>query len=664
MKKRPLITLFFALLLSMIFISCGDDCDNGIKAEFGSIDFSHISLEEMPEAVTTFRVTGLGDDDHFLYGPVTLERRQLHTLCDVPVGLESLLIEYLEGETLLSSSRIPVSINAGTVSTISVWGDPLAPVHLASAPAGWHLLVENEQDPLEVADPRPAEPTEITDISQKMSMFVKGVGNNYQGTVDYKPYTTEWYDYVNPDIKELGANTIRMYGLPYHNVPSWQDIDAQIGWLETMLAAADAMSSTRNKIYVIPGIYALGKDDSTTADDVKKIASEIQNDQNFDHVLLWNVGFEVDPSLLGKNGYIDTLLGAVKEAQGTDSKNKRPVMHSTWSISGTDSKRVALFNDMENLDILGVDSYYGTFGSAVPPDPGLSTEASELKSAGLKKPFLFAEWLTYDWAIDNEVAGFNIMLNPGGDYYMFEENSTGRAQQILNNWQKYIDNNTIRQDGCLGGIALNWGPPHQTGFISGWVQAFYAYKGDYRFSDQYNPERWTGSPPFTRFEGAKSLSKAYGGSLAGVSCPEIVLGADNDPQGISCTFKATPGDSGAGVSPGEEVTANVVAKGTPDMTFAWYIVGGKFSGQTDEASAIIQPNQSPQRYSLPATSRIRADGPVAGSHTETVTSQGTKSIVSFKMPSNTPLTNNYQLRMIVTGENNWGATAAIGFRMK
>ena len=196
-----MITLFFALLLSMTLISCGDDDDNGVPAQFGSIDFSHMSLEEMPEDVTTFRVTGLGDDDHSLYGPVTLERQQVHTLYDVPVGVESLVIEYLEGETLLSSSKIPVRIHAGTVSTISVWGDPLAPVHLASAPAGWHLLVENEQDPLEVADPGRDEGPEITDNSQKIPIFVKGVGNNYQGTVDYKPNTTEWYDYVNPDIK-------------------------------------------------------------------------------------------------------------------------------------------------------------------------------------------------------------------------------------------------------------------------------------------------------------------------------------------------------------------------------------------------------------------------------------------------------------------------------
>ena len=50
----------------------------------------------------------------------------------------------------------------------------------------------------------------------------------------------------------------------------------------------------------------------------------------------------------------------------------------------------------------------------------------------------------------------------------------------------------------------------------------------------------------------------------------------NDPQGITCTFKATENGNGPGLAQGATATASMQATGS-GMAFSWYLIGGTAS---------------------------------------------------------------------------------------
>jgi len=151
------------------------------------------------------------------------------------------------------------------------------------------------------------------------------------------------------------------------------------------------------------------------------------------------------------------------------------------------------------------------------------------------------------------------------------------------------------------------------------------------------------------------VTQVYGG-VVGNPCPQIVLGSDGDPQGISCSFKATLSSGGVSQAGGATVQATVIAADSDAVTFAWYLVGG--SAASGYSGDITAPGKNPQAYEEPTTIYV-------GSGTSTpLSGNQTQNTISFTLPTpQQAQSNNYQLRVIVSDPNGGAATAAIGFPM-
>lgn len=509
---------------------------------------------------------------------------------------------------------------------------PNGPVELRAAAGGWQV----------VADGSP--------------LFVQGVGYDYAGPgFDWSAPTYDsggWFSYVDPDIGPSGANVIRTYGVPRGSVFPPGDAASQAETIGKMLAYAQRASTPQRKVWVLGGIYALGLDSSTTQGDVTAIANDVAGDPNFDHLLGWVVGYEVDPSLFG---YLDGLMGALKATMTTPARC-RPVMHATWSVSGTDTGRVAALQSMRNLDWLGIDAYWGHFGSATPRDSGLSTAAQDLRSAGWTGPWLVSEFFTYDWgsAVD---AGLGTKLNGGVDY-LFEANSTAKASDYAANWTRFIASDAVRNLGSTGGIAIKWGPPHNSQLPGFWEQ-FYAYTGRQQY--YVNPP-WTGGTSFLRLAATDATAGIYGGDVPTNPPPAIVLGDDGDPQGIDATFKEGPAGQPAPVAPGQTLTADMRVRDPGALTFRWYLVGGS-PGLGGAATQILQPGTNPQAYGQATAAQIDVDADLPGTTSQTTTGGVTTGTISFRMPTPVGPGNNYQLRVVVADAAGGAATAAVAFEM-
>jgi hypothetical protein len=510
---------------------------------------------------------------------------------------------------------------------------PDGPVQLRDAGGGWQV----------VADGSP--------------LFVEGLGYDYAGPgFDWSAPTYDsggWFSYIDPDIGASGANVIRTYGVPRASAFPPGDAASQAETIGKMLASAERASTPGRKVWVLAGIYAQGFDSSTTQGDVTAIANAVAGDPKFDHLLGWVVGYEVDPSLFG---YLDALMGALKATMTTPALC-RPVMHATWSVSGTDTGRVSALQSMGNLDWLGIDAYWGHFGSTTPRDSGLSTAAQDLHSAGWTGPWLVSEFFTYDWgsAVD---PGMGTTLNGGVDY-LFEANSTAKAADYANNWMRFIASDAARNLGSTGGIAIKWGPPHNSQLPGFWEQ-FYAYAGRQQY--YVNPP-WTGGTSFLRLAATDATAGIYGGNVPANPPPAIVLGGDGDPQGIDAAFKEGPGDQPAPVAPAQALTAQVRVRDPGPLTFRWYLVGGS-PGLGGAATQILQPGTNPQAYGQATAAQVGgSDADLPGTPSQTTANGVTTGTISLRIPTPVEPGNNYQLRVVVADAAGGAATAAVAFEM-
>jgi hypothetical protein len=510
---------------------------------------------------------------------------------------------------------------------------PDGPVQLQQAGSGWQV----------VADGSP--------------LFVQGVGYDYAGPgFDWSAPTYDsggWFSYIDPDIGASGANVIRTYGVPRGSAFPPGDAASQAETIGKMLAVAERASTPQRKVWVLAGIYALGFDSSTTQGDVTAIANDVAGDPNFDHLLGWVVGYEVDPSLFS---YLNGLMGALKATMTTPTRC-RPVMHATWSVSGTDTGRVSALQSMSNLDWLGIDAYWGHFGSATPRDTGLSTAAQDLRSAGWTGPWLVSEFFTYDWgsAVD---PGLGTKLN-GGVNYLFEANSTAKASDYAANWTRFIASDAARSVGSTGGIAIKWGPPHNSQLPGFWEQ-FYAYTGRQQY--YVNPP-WPGGTSFLRLAATDATAGIYGGQVPANPPPAVVLGDDGDPQGIDAAFKEGPAGPPAPVAPRQTLTAKVHVRDAGALTFRWYLVGGS-PGLGGAATQILQAGTNPQAYGQATAAQLGGvDADLPGTTSQTTEDGVTTGTISFPVPTPVEPGNNYQLRVVVADAAGGAATAAVAFEM-
>jgi len=467
-------------------------------------------------------------------------------------------------------------------------GDPTAPVHVvktlqANASQQSHLLLVNDR------------PT-----------FLQGAGFDYTTAADANG--TQWFSYVSPDLAAAKCNTVRTYGVGWN----FANVQQQTANLSAMLAQAKA-----SNFYVLAGlVYDTGQGDMTTL--IPQTTVAIQQDPNYDRLLGWCIGNEVQSSQFTG---LNSVILQVKN-QMTTSELVRPVMTALPAVS---TGFVSTINSqLSNIDWLAINNFYGQYSSSFPGPGGfLNTQAADLAAANFSKPWLISEYYTYDLGTTLGIP--SLTLN--GQTLYQELNSTQNAANYSASWQ-YVLN--ARAQGCVGGLALNWGPPHNSQ-LPAFFKMMYAYRGELK---PFTNPPWSVSG-FDRFECVDAVAKLYGGSVSSNPCPQIVLPPDNDPQGLNCSFKGTS------VAAGTSLTASVSATDANPLTYDWYLIGG---APQNFAGNITLPNKNPQNY---------------GATTSQLLSSSASNTVTFNAPQAPG--NNYQLRVIVRDGQGGAATAVVPF---
>lgn len=555
--------------------------------------------------------------------PVQFPRRDRLQFA-APVGAATLRIQYLRDEptrgrsVVVATSRVPVNVAPGGEASVAMDGDPTAPVHFAQSGGHWFVVVNGN------------------------SVVLKGAGFDYApGTDTPDPGSTAFFSYVNPDLANAGVNAVRTYGAGWN----FKDPAGQAQIVGAMLKFAAEKSTSTNRIMVLAGLVydpAQGSMDTL----IPQTVALVQADPNYSHLLGWGIGNEIPAS---QYPALNTTLGLVK-AKMTTSALVRPVATVVPNVSA--GQVAVLKQQLPNMDWLGINTFYGKFDATHGGGGFLDTQADALASGGWALPWAITEYYSYDLPSPGfgSVPGMPSQTLNGQPYFL-ELNSTLNAQNYADSYTQYIVSANARSKGSVGGFVLNWGPPHNSKLVAYWKEV-YCYRGE--FKPFVNPPySITG---FDRLAAADAVATLYGGQISANGCPQIVLPADGDRQGIACTFKATLTQNPTPVAPGAALTASVIAtdpNGDP-LTFDWYLVGGTaegFSGNIDGAQ------KDPTDYINTTTLRL-------GGGTSVTASGQTTNTLDFNARSTAAAGNNYQLRVIVRDGQGGAATASIGFPMQ
>lgn len=605
--RFPLVCLGMGAL---VLAGCGGGGGSaGPAATEGDIRVRHESIDHLLEfadskriVVDTTEVARLADTGQI---PISEEV----TIPGVKSHARRVHVTYFKGSEVVGEAEAEVDLTDGN-EVVSFHGNPVGPYALVSNDHGHHLTSSGQQ------------------------MFIKGVGFDY--TRFDQNSSGQWFKYVDPMIADLGANAIRTYGTPWTdggaNTPGSPAYQAQD--VSAMLAFA-----AKHKITVLVGVFV---DGSATDTRVQEFVQAIQNDRNFASVLGWCVGNEVGEPNFPR---VEQLIKLIKAGMKS-TKQVRPVMTALPAVS---SGYIATINKtMPSLDWLGINVFYGCFDSAHCGGGYLNTQAASLANGGWKKPWVITEYYSYDIQAPDMPGQ---VLN-GGNRYMLEANSTLNAQNYANSYSQYIASASAKKAGSVGGFMLNFGPPHNSKLVASWLEPL-TYTGE--FTPFVNPPWNHGADQYYRLEAVDAIAAIYGGRT-GSQVPQIVLGADGDPQGITCTWKATLKSPGQKLAAGQSnVTASVMASSSQSLTFNWYLVGG--NGADGYSGNIAGPGTNPQAYGQPTTIFL-------GNGTSAAQGKGvTQNTITFKVPSATTK-NNYQLRVIVVDPRGGAATSSVAFALQ
>jgi len=599
--------LSFGFLLLLIVTGCGGGGSSPIA---GTVWLEHQSLSDATKFADSVSIrfqTSSGATVSIVEKTSILES---HRFENVSENVESLQVDYFQNGAPMQTVHVSVDMSDGE-ERVRFSGNPIGRVRLIANDDGYQLT------------------------SNGLPIFIKGVGFDYTQLDQSSP--GEWFAYVNPAITQVGANCIRLYGIPWASggvsTPGSPAYQAQ--FTSQMLAFAAA-----NDMYVLVGIYA---DAATTNSSVTQFVQLIQADPNFSQVIGYCVGNEVGQ---GNFSLVNTLVASVK-SQMTQPDLVRPVMTALPAVSAGYVGTIESL--LPNIDWLGINTFYGRFDSSHAGGGYLNTQAESLHTGGWTKPWAITEYYSYDMhAPDMPMQ----VLNGAAIGYMLECNSTLNAINYANSYALYIASADAKSKGSVGGFMLNFGPPHNSKLVASWLEAW-AYTG--AFTPFVNPPWNNGANQFLRFQAVDAVAQLYGGSFSN-PCPQIVLGTDLDPQGISCSFKATLQSAGTPQAGGSQVSASVTATDAETLTFAWYLIGGTSAGFSGDITA---PGLDPQAYETSTTIYI-------GAGTPTVNPNGSiTNTIDFALP--TPQQsgqNNYQLRVIVFDPSGGAATAVVGFPMQ
>lgn len=486
-------------------------------------------------------------------------------------------------------------------------------------------------------------PTGETYVEQ--DFVLKGAG--LQG-ISRPPYGLQQftYPYMAFLAGDSGANCIRTYGAAFDqdNSPTQlsEDTKAALEW-------AAAATTTSRKMFVAVGITLQRSDklDYTNSTQVLQqrqkvlefvdLVGRLDNSRQFGWILGNELIVSSDPAV--KAAVYTEINTIAREIRKRGSQ--LPRLTAIQTVTPEELKTVASY--CPDLDILGINDYYGSFGGQS-GGGFLNTlhqaiVTSRGQSRGWTKPYIVSEFGSYDLAAADlpRVALPNTPAFTAQGYYGLEANSTAIASNYLTNYQSYIQP-YLNGGGCLGSFCYVWQNPVFSSLYGYYFEMFLTGPTE---TPTYNP------PGRFRTESVASMVSAWGGTATGGPYPQITS-ADGDPQAIQCAFKATAANlTPAPVSKGSSQTASVTAAYASPVTFTWYLVDD--SGQ----------HYNPQRYGGTASTSLGNGNTTSNGNAQTNT-------VVFNAPSTA---GNYQLRVLVTDgtaptDQNAGATAAVFFQVQ
>ncbi len=618
-RNGYLLIVFIAVLFMFAGCSSSDDNGTGDETQTGTLIVSHNLDNGLPHEIDQVEYFCLDSSGNTVKKYSVQDIMEKNELQMVPITTKYIYMKYYNNyvetgkksrNNYVEDAKAPVQVNEGQTTPVSMAGDTTANVYITGSNGSYTIMVKDNP------------------------FFIKGVGGDYS--------SAEFgYTYLNSYLQNSNVNTIRTYGVADPNVT--------ITAAKSALAQANALSTDGNPVMVI-----IGLDLRDAADPVsysQQVFNGLIGDTNADHILAWcisNEWIDLGNSSAPNNATVESISKWIQKQTPrtlTMVATQNPSQGSLSVITGS----------MPSLDLIGINSFYGTFNSDWSGGGFLNQLGGYISQLG--KPWCLTEYYSYDLP-SPAFSGYSGMpyqtLNGSYDYYL-ELNSTSNAQNYSNCWNSYVVGN--QSNGCVGGCALNWDPPHNSQCNAFWKQMF-VYGGQWEIYTD-----WYSKYGVYRLQCVDAVISAYGGTPSATACPQIVLPSDGDPQGIDCSFKADLNSAGTPVSTTDTLTATVTATGTGTLTFTWYLVGGE---AVLIGSGGIWEGPSYNTYQAWGTNSVTSINLGEGTTTD-MGSGKMQNTISFSLNDGTNYAyagNNYQLRVIVHDSNNGAATAAIGFSVK
>ena len=623
LSRKSYFLLIVIMLIPLFLAGCNNDSGDD-EGGTGTLTVTHELENGVPEEVDHLEYVCLDSDGNIIKKFPTLAKDEQHTLEMIPVSTKFLYIAYHDihpnitpsgaKSTFVGDTQPQVDIQEGERTSLEIRGDPTANVHITGSNGQYSIMVNDKP------------------------FFMKGIGGDY-GSSEYS------YSYLNETLQRSYVNTIRTYGVG--------DASVTITATKAALDLANKLTSDENS----PVMVVAGLDLADTADPIeysKQVFTALASDPNADHILAWcisNEWIDLANSSAAHNATVEEISKWIQ--------TQSPRMLTMTAFQHPSEGSLSVINtSMPSLDLIGINSFYGKFNSDWQGGGFLNQLSGYIKKLG--RPWCLTEYYSYDLPSPS-FTGYKGMphqtLNGPYDYYL-ELNSTSNAQNYTDAWTNYVTGN--QPNGCVGACALNWDPPHNSQCNAFWKQMF-TYAGQWEIYVD-----WYTKYGVYRLQCVDAVISAYGGTPSATACPQIVLPADNDPQGIECDFKADLHSTGRQVTTDEELNASITANGTGDLQFTWYLVGGK---AVLMGSGGIWEGPSYNTYEAWGSASVTSIKLGEGS-TQDMGGRRLKNTIKFYMHD--PLNpnkkaypgNNYQLRVIVNDSNKGAATASIGFSVK
>ncbi|MBM3463677.1 MAG: hypothetical protein FJX76_16385, partial [Armatimonadetes bacterium] len=297
-------------------------------------------------------------------------------------------------------------------------------------------------------------------------------GGGLQG-ISQPPYGLQQftYPYMALMAGNIGANCIRTYGAALsQQTPEQQksDFSAALTWAATA-------TSNGTPMYVAIGLTMLpstqldytntnaGSPLLTQRAGIQSLVDEAIALDN-SRQLLWVIGNELAQSphesvRTAVYNEIDVIAQYIKNKGST-----LPCMTAVPAVSVAELKLIAA--SCTHLDVLGVNDYYGHFGTTAGGGflNGLNSVMSTSHGAadGWQKPYIVSEFGSYDVPAVGSMPTAALPspppFTPAGVYGL-EACSTQIAQDYLSNYQSYIQPFTSGGGTCLGSFAYVWENP-------------------------------------------------------------------------------------------------------------------------------------------------------------------------------------------------------------